>query len=95
MKPNGFAQTNLNMCCFFVYKLEPLSSFQSLFLFSENYSIHVLTDLQQISATDANSIWKYLSYIGSALEKNWICMHQYKNFVKLGSARVYFFSWMN
>lgn len=54
---------------FSVYKLEPLSSFQSLFLFSEDYSVRVLTDLQQISATDTNSIWKYLSYIGSALKK--------------------------
>lgn len=41
----------------------------SLFLFSEDYSVRVLTDLQQTSATDTNSIWKYLSYIGSALEK--------------------------
>lgn len=41
----------------------------SLFLFSEDYSVRVLTDPQQTSATDTNSIWKYLSYIGSALEK--------------------------
>lgn len=41
----------------------------SLFLFSEDYSVRVLTDLQQTSATDTNSTWKYLSYIGSALKK--------------------------
>lgn len=60
-----------------------------LFLLLEDYSVRVLTDLQQTSATDTKEI-SFLHWLCSG--KNLICMHQYKNFVKLGSARVHFSS---